>query len=103
MALQHLFPAGALAVAYVVIAATMFGFGTWTSLLKKYPAPVVAPFSLLVPVVGIISAWVVLHETPSWGELGGGVVVMLGLALVTGVASSAWRRAGRLGRPRIAA
>jgi O-acetylserine/cysteine efflux transporter len=102
-AIQHLFPAGALAVAYSVVAATMFGFGTWTSLLKKYPAPVVAPFSLLVPVFGILSAWIVLGETPSWGELGGGVVVMLGLALVTGVANSAWQRAGRLARGRLAA
>jgi O-acetylserine/cysteine efflux transporter len=102
-AIQHLFPAGALAVAYMAIAATMFGFGTWTSLLKKYPAPVVAPFSLLVPIVGILSAWLVLGETPSWGELFGGAVVMLGLALVTGVANSAWQRAGRLARAGLAA
>jgi O-acetylserine/cysteine efflux transporter len=103
VAIQHLFPLGALAVAYVAIAATMFGFGTWTSLLKKYPAPVVAPFSLLVPVVGIVSAWIVLGERPALGELGGGVLVMLGLALVTGVANSAWQRAGRIRRSRLAA
>ncbi len=102
-AVQHLFPTGALALGYVVIAATMFGFGTWTSLLRTYPAPVVAPFSLLVPVIGILSAWIVLGEVPSVGELLGGVVVMVGLALVTGVASAAWHRAGRLRRDRAAA
>ena len=102
-ALQHIFPAGALALAYVVIAATLFGFGTWSALLKKYPAPVVAPFSLLVPVTGILSAWIVLGERPSAGELAGGVVVMAGLALVTGVATAAWQRAGRLARERAAA
>jgi urea transporter len=37
------------------------------------------------------------------GELLGGVVVMIGLALVTGVASAVWRRAGRLARERLAA
>ena len=102
-ALQHIFPGGALALAYVVIGATWIGYGIWMSLLKKYPAPVVAPYSLLVPVIAIISAWIVLREPPSLGELGGGVVVMLGLALVTGVASSAWHRAGRLARTRLAA
>jgi len=102
-AIQHLFPLGALALAYVVIAATMFGFGTWTSLLKKYPAPVVAPFALLVPVTGILSAWILLGERPSGGELAGGIVAMVGLALVTGVAASAWRRATHLARGRLAA
>jgi len=102
-AIQHLFPLGALALAYVVIAATMFGFGTWTSLLKKYPAPVVAPFALLVPVTGVLSAWILLGERPSGGELAGGIVAMVGLALVTGVAASAWRRATHLARGRLAA
>jgi len=102
-AIQHLFPVGALALAYVVIAATMFGFGTWTALLRKYPAPVVAPFALLVPVTGILSAWILLGERPSGGEVAGGVVAMVGLALVTGVAASAWRRAARFSRARTAA
>lgn len=102
-AIQHLFPLGALALAYVVVAATIFGFGTWSALLRKYPAPIVAPFSLLVPVTGILSAWILLKERPSVGELAGGVVAMVGLALVTGVASSVWRLAVRLARVRVAA
>jgi O-acetylserine/cysteine efflux transporter len=102
-AIQHIFPTGALALAYVVVGATLFGYGTWSSLLRKYPAPVVTPYALLVPIIGILSAWLVLAETPSVGELLGGVVVMIGLALVTGVASAVWRRAGRLARERLAA
>jgi len=102
-ALRHLFPTGALALAYVVVGATMFGYGTWSALLRKYPAPVVTPYALLVPIIGILSAWMVLAEVPSIWELIGGVVVMVGLALVTGVASAAWNRAGRLGRVRAAA
>lgn len=102
-AVQHMLPGGALALAYVVLAATMVGYGTWSALLRKYPAPVVAPFALLVPIVGILSAWLVLRETPSLGELAGGIVVMVGLGLVTGVATALWRRAGRLARERAAA
>ncbi len=102
-AIGHLFPSGALALAYIVIGATMFGYGTWSALLRRYPAPVVTPYALLVPIVGILSAWIVLAEVPSLWELVGGVIVMSGLALVTGVASAAWRRAGRLGRRSLAA
>ena len=103
VAIQHLFPAGALALAYIVIGATMFGYGTWSALLRKYPAPVVTPYALLVPVIGILSAWIVLSEAPSAWELLGGLVVMVGLALVTGVATRAWQRAALIGRERTAA
>jgi O-acetylserine/cysteine efflux transporter len=81
----------------------MFGYGTWSALLRKYTAPIVTPYALLVPIIGILSAWIVLGEQPSVGELAGGLVVMLGLALVTGVASTAWHRASRVGRERRAA
>jgi drug/metabolite transporter (DMT)-like permease len=43
--------------------------GIWTALMRRYPAGVVAPYSLLVPVVGIGLAAVVLGERPgrsSW-------------------------------------
>ena len=32
---------------------TLFGFGLWSRLLARYPAAAVAPFALLVPVVGM--------------------------------------------------
>jgi O-acetylserine/cysteine efflux transporter len=69
------------ALLYVVVLSTAFGFGTWTWLLKRHPASRVAPFTLLVPVVGILSAWVALDETPNAAELAGAGVVVVGLAL----------------------
>ena len=68
-----------LALLYVVVLSTLFGFGVWAWLLGKHPASTVAPFTLLVPVVGIASAWLLLSETPSAGELGGAAVVLAGL------------------------
>jgi drug/metabolite transporter (DMT)-like permease len=38
-----------------------------------------------VPVVGIISAWLVRGEHPTWGELLGSLVVLVGLGLALGV------------------
>jgi O-acetylserine/cysteine efflux transporter len=74
-------PGGVLALLYVVILSTAFGFGTWTWLLKRHPASRVAPFTLLVPVAGILSAWAALGEVPNAAELAGAAIVLAGLAL----------------------
>jgi O-acetylserine/cysteine efflux transporter len=38
-----------------------------------------------VPVVGILTAWLVRREHPTWGELLGSLIVLVGLALALGV------------------
>jgi O-acetylserine/cysteine efflux transporter len=70
---------GLLALAYVVVLSTFFGFGAWTWLLRRHPASVVAPFSLLVPPVGIAAAWIALGERPNLAEAAGAAVVLAGL------------------------
>lgn len=68
-------------LAFTVLLATILGTGIWTWLMRRYPAGVVAPFSLLVPVVGFSSAWLVLGERPAAIELGAGAVVVFGVLL----------------------
>lgn len=49
---------------------------------RRRPASSVAPFTLLVPVVGIMTAWLVNSERPNvFGALGGALLV-LGVAAV---------------------
>jgi O-acetylserine/cysteine efflux transporter len=50
------------AIGYLSFVATLFGFGAWGFLLRQYDASTVAPFSLLVPVVGMAAAWVLRGE-----------------------------------------
>lgn len=69
---------------YTVVLGTVVGSGIWTWLLSRHPAARVAPFSMLVPVVGLLTAWVVLGETLSALEVGGAVVVVLGVLLGSG-------------------
>lgn len=69
---------GLLALAYIVIPATIVGSGLWSILMSRNPAGLVAPFSLLVPVVGIGGAWLFLNETPSVAALIGAAVVIGG-------------------------
>jgi O-acetylserine/cysteine efflux transporter len=81
VALAH--PTWRLAASVLVVAyaGTVFGFGLWARLLAHYSAATVAPFALLVPVVGMIAGWAVYAEPLSPVELAGGVLVMAGLAL----------------------
>src|SRR5207245_4946024 len=76
---------GIAALAYVVIVSTFFGYGVWYWLISRHPASAVAPFTLLVPVVGVLTAWLVRGEHPTFGELLGSLIVLVGLALALGV------------------
>jgi len=60
---------------------TIVGFGIWSILMRKYPTATIAPFSLLVPVVGMLSASLVLDEQLQWWKIVAGLLVLSGLAL----------------------
>lgn len=64
---------------YTVVGATVLGYGIWMWLLARHPAGVVAPFSMLVPVVGLAVAALTLGEVPTPFELLGGVAVVAGV------------------------
>lgn len=61
--------------------ATLVGFGLWSYLLKRYPAGLIAPFSLLVPVFGIGFAVLLAGEVITELEIIGSALVFLGLVL----------------------
>jgi O-acetylserine/cysteine efflux transporter len=70
-----------LCVAVLAYGATLLGFGLWSRLLAHYPAGRIAPFALLIPVVGMISAWVIFAEPLSPVEIFGALLVMAGLSV----------------------
>lgn len=84
-ALTHLTLAPVLSTLYTAWLASLVGYGIWNTLLARYPASAVVPFTMLVPPVGMLAAWVVLDEVPNAAELLGGVVLLLGVATTTGV------------------
>lgn len=69
------------AVAYLAWVATLFGYGVWTRLLSRYPANRVAPFTLLVPLVGLTTGWIVFGEALKPVHFAGGALLMAGLLL----------------------
>jgi len=78
-ALQHFSWHAFAAVAYLAWAATLFGYGVWTGLLARYPANRVAPFTLLVPLVGLTTGWIVFGEALKPVHFAGGALLMAGL------------------------
>nr|WP_232532714.1 EamA family transporter [Nesterenkonia alkaliphila] len=88
---------------YTMLFGTIVGSGIWVWLMRRHPAGVVAPFSMLVPVVGILAAWWILGQSPTWWELIGGLLVLVGVlwsSTQPGVPRLLGRRPGALHRGR---
>jgi O-acetylserine/cysteine efflux transporter len=63
------------------IANTMFAYAAWGWLLARHPAAVVAPMSLLVPILGMTgSAWLVGEPMPAW-KFGAAALILGALAI----------------------
>ncbi|WP_312242523.1 EamA family transporter [Pantoea sp.] len=77
--LTHISLQTVLALIYLAFIATIIGYAIWGNLLSRYETWRVAPLSLLVPVVGILSAAVFLGERLSAQQVAGAAVVILGL------------------------
>ena len=75
---------------YLAWAATLLGYGLWSRLLSQYEPNRVAPFTLLVPVVGLLTAWLVLGERLNQWQLWGSACLLIGLA-VNVLGLRAWR------------
>ncbi|KAA0890973.1 EamA family transporter [Pusillimonas sp. ANT_WB101] len=79
--LQNITYVGVLAVFYLAVVATVMGYSLWGRLLARHPASKVAPLSLLIPVLGLLSSSWLLGERLAMAQWLGGVVVMAGLAV----------------------
>lgn len=80
-ALLNIGTSSILALLYLALVATLLGYGLWSRLLSRYPASQVAPFSLLVPVVGLTSSALLLDERLGPLQVLGALLVMLGLLI----------------------
>jgi O-acetylserine/cysteine efflux transporter len=69
------------AVLYQSLGNTMFGYGSWAWLLARYPAVLVSPFALLVPVFGMSASALLMNEPLQSWKLLAAALVMSGLVL----------------------
>jgi O-acetylserine/cysteine efflux transporter len=68
-------------VAALAYGGTILGFDLWSRLLSRHPAARVAPFALLIPVVGMVAGWIVFAEPLGAFEICGAVLVLGGLSV----------------------
>lgn len=60
----------------------VIAYSIWYRLLRSYRVDQVAPFILLMPVIGVLLAFLFLKEQPSALVLCGGAIILAGLGLV---------------------
>jgi O-acetylserine/cysteine efflux transporter len=78
---QQLTWVGAASVLYIVYLSTWVGYGVWNWLLGRYPVSFIVPFTLLVPIVGLLSSAILLGEPlPLW-KISAGLLVMSGVCI----------------------
>lgn len=78
----HLTWLGATAVLYLAYPVSLAGGAAWGSLLARYPAAVVAPFALLVPIIGLACGALIYSEKPATLDFVGSAMILAGLALI---------------------
>ena len=71
------------AVVYLGLVMTAFGYLLWNNLIRNHNVGKVAPFLLLLPIFSLIGGVVFLGETPTLLMLIGGVIILLGVGLIT--------------------
>lgn len=79
--LQNMTLSSGLTIVYLAVAATLIGYTLWGKLLASLPTHLVAPLTLMVPVVGLSAAWVLLDEALNQTQLLGAATVMAGLLI----------------------
>lgn len=80
-AYQHVSPLGIGSLLYIVYGSTWIGYGIWNWLLSRYPVNTIVPFSLLVPVVGVMASIMILNEPFELWKCVAGALVIGGLGI----------------------
>lgn len=70
-------------VAYSAIGSSVLAHAANFFLLQRYPVTTVAPFTLLTPLIGVISGIIVLGDAITSGLILGGILTMAGVGVIT--------------------
>jgi O-acetylserine/cysteine efflux transporter len=67
---------------YQVLASTVLAYWIWYYLLARHPVSRITGFMLLVPMFGVLSGIFALGEPMTWPTALGGIVTLIGVALI---------------------
>jgi len=72
-------------LAFVAIVGFYAAYVAFYSVLSECRMDEVAPFILLMPLISVLTAWALLGETVSLAQAAGGLVIIAGLGVITGL------------------
>ena len=70
-------------IIYSAVFSTLVGYGLWYFLLREYAVSQVTPYSLLVPVVGVLSGVFMFDEIFTFDMAIGAALTLAGVAIIT--------------------
>jgi O-acetylserine/cysteine efflux transporter len=70
------------ALLYNAIVVTIISYGFWYPLVRKYPMSFLMPFTLLVPVIGVLAGVMMLGDRLTWQMMLGGLATLAGVAVI---------------------
>ena len=79
--LTHLGWDGVLSTVYTAGLCSLVGYAIFNRLLSKYPSGHVVPWVLLAPVVAMAASWALLGEVPGAAEIGGAILLVIGVLI----------------------
>jgi O-acetylserine/cysteine efflux transporter len=73
---------GSASLFYISYITTIFGFGCWSIMIKLYGSASVAPFTLMVPVFGILSDYLIFGSQLTSIEIFSAVCIFVALVII---------------------
>ncbi len=67
---------------FTVVLVNIFGHGVFYRLLQKYDATLIAPLTLMAPLIGVISGLLITNDPMGWRLFLGGGLTLLGVAVI---------------------
>ncbi len=67
---------------YMAVFVTIIGHGSWYWLLQKHPVNQVVPYSLMIPIFGMLAGIIFLHEELTWQLAVGAFLTISGVARI---------------------
>ena len=70
------------AIAYMTVCVGLIGYGVWYSLMRRYDVNQIMPFTLLVPVFGVMGGVWILGEQMTWQMIIGSALTVAGVGII---------------------
>jgi O-acetylserine/cysteine efflux transporter len=85
---------------FTVVAVNVFGHGSFYFLLRRYDASLIAPMTLMAPLIGVICGVVLLGDPVTWQLVLGGLLALAGVGVVAARPARTASPADALRKPR---